>query len=461
MRKQKGLDPSVPSDWYTSMLPDWVLARDLIAGTAAMRAAGRLYLPPHPREPRDAYSERLAQAVLYPGFSQTLEALSAKPFQAPVSVNDDIPYLTLELLDNIDGCGGSFDNLARTWFKEALAKGFAHVLVDAPREGGNPYWLLLEPEQVFAARQEMRNGQATLVHLRFFNYAPVSNGYESTIETTIRELNLTEAGIVAIKVWAQDRRGRWHLKEEFDTSLPAIALSTFYAGTRHGFMCATPPLRDLAHLNVAHWQSDSDQRAIMRIARMPVLAVSGAIGEDDASGENEVVVGPHSFIKLPDPTSRAYYVEHSGAAIQAGRQELLDLEDRMAAFGMHFLRRKSGNVTATARALDEASLMSPLESMALSFKTALELALAHTAHMLGEADRPVPGAGGTVEINTSFAAFDLGETELDALIKARAINDISRLTYLRELKRRGVLADDFDAAIDRSELDAELPGATL
>jgi hypothetical protein len=35
------------------------------------------------------------------------------------------------------------------------------------------------------------------------------------------------------------------------------------------------PLRDLAYLNVKHWQSQSDQDTILHVARVPILALIG------------------------------------------------------------------------------------------------------------------------------------------------------------------------------------------
>jgi hypothetical protein len=43
-------------------------------------------------------------------------------------------------------------------------------------------------------------------------------------------------------------------------------------GTRLAFMMGISPLRDVAYLNVKHWQSQSDQDTILHVARVPILA---------------------------------------------------------------------------------------------------------------------------------------------------------------------------------------------
>src|SRR5690606_14578341 len=110
-------------------------------------------------------------------------------------------------------------------------------------------------------------------------------------------------------------------------------------------------------------------------SRFPILACSGASGEDS----DPVVVGPNKVLYNPDPQGRFYYVEHTGQAIAAGRTDLQDLEQQMASYGAEFLKRRPGNQTATARALDSAEASSDLQAMVGLFEDAVAHALDITA----------------------------------------------------------------------------------
>ena len=55
-----------------------------------------------------------------------------------------------------------------------------------------------------------------------------------------------------------------------------------------GFMTAHPPLMDLAWLNLAHWQSASDQRHILHVARVPIL-----FGRNLTLPEDGLALGPN------------------------------------------------------------------------------------------------------------------------------------------------------------------------
>jgi hypothetical protein len=68
-------------------------------------------------------------------------------------------------------------------------------------------------------------------------------------------------------------------------------------------MMGISPLRDLAYLNVKHWQSQSDQDTILHVARVPILAISAGtttrdhrrrrLGGEAADGGRTQVRGAH------------------------------------------------------------------------------------------------------------------------------------------------------------------------
>lgn len=240
----------------------------------------------------------------------------------------------------------------------------------------------------------------------------------------------------------------WQKVEDYTYDLDFIPLVTFYA-SRDGFMMCKPPLTDLVDLNIAHWQSSSDQRNILTVARFPMLALSGS-GSATGDETSNVTVGPFTYLFCPDPQGKFYYVEHNGNAIEAGRLDLQDLEALMSAYGAEFLKRKPGSQTATARALDSAEATSPLQDMALRFSDALNQALYFMGKWKKTEDLP------TLTITTEFGPETGDQNDLTALQAARTNRDISRKTLLEELKRRKVLSDEFDPDEDHVELENEV-----
>lgn len=464
MAKKDKNDPSVTSDAYDEMAPKWNMVESLLGGTLAMRAAGEKYLPRHPAETDEGYQNRLTRAVLLNAFEDAVGKLSGKPFSEPMKLNDDVPpEIVNTVVPDVDLQGNALDVFCRNWFREGLAKALCHVLVEFPKprerapdapprtladdraEGLRPYWVMIKPENVLFARAEIEDGREVLKHIRILECFTAQDGF---VEVQKHRIRVLEPGLV--QIWEPDRKPgpgaktTWNKTDEWVTGREDIPLVTFYAH-REDLMLGRPPLENLAHLNVAHWQSDADQRHCLTVARFPLLACSGASKDDS----DPIVVGPDKVLYNTDPAGRFYYVEHTGAAIAAGRNDLLDLQEQMAAYGAELLRKKPGTETATGRAIDSAESSSDLAAMAVVFEDAVAQALQKTAEWMNLPE------GGTVEVVKDYGPGEADAAGLTALHNARTTRNISRETYLDGLRLRGVLPDDFDAEEDAASLEKE------
>lgn len=464
VRREEERDPSVPSLWYPGMAERWMLVADVIGGTETMRAARERRLPQHPEETDDSWQRRLDQAVLFNVMRMTVETLAGYPFSEPIVLQPDVPQRIRDACEDIDLRGTHIDVFAKQWFIEALAKGFAHVLVDHPpvkpredgqprtladdkAEGLRPYWVLIRPEDLIGARGEIIDGREVLTHIRY-RQTVMSIGADGFTETAVEQIVVREPGTV--QVWTRQDEGQrvtWVPGTIEPVTLPGgraapITLVTLYTA-RDGFMACKPPLEDLAHLNVTHWQSYADQRNILSVARFPMLAASGV--EDDGG---VLAVGPNQMLMAEDPQARYYYVEHSGKAIEAGRVDLQDLEARMSAYGADFLKKRPTVYTATGRILDQNGIFSPLQMMTISARDAIETALDFTALWMGESE------GGSVKLNTEFAPHGYESADLAALESAWLEGLISDETYLGELQRRKTITPDLDLKKELAGVEA-------
>lgn len=454
---------ATPSSAYQRMLPRWQMIDALLGGTEAMRAAKEAYLPQYDAESNKNYENRLARATLFNMTEQTLNSLAGKPFEEPIVLGDDVPTQIEELLEDVDQQGNNLQAFARAWFREAWAKGFSHVLVEhaqpeaktgedgsaRPRtladdraDGLRPYWVNISPESVIAAYSQFLHGKEYLTHVRIVETSVEQSGWEEVSKVRVRVLEPGEW-----KLYAPREKGKadedWMVEDEGTTSLDYIPLVTFYTAKRTGLMECKPPLTDLAHLNVAHWQSGSDQRNVLTVSRFPILAGAGV------PADYQIKVGPNNFLTTEAAEGKWYYVEHTGAAIAAGQTDLESLENQMASYGAEFLRKKTGNETATGRALDSAEAVSYLGATVMDFQDAVELALQYTADWLGMED------GGSVVINHDLGISEGDAAQLDALLKMRAQRDISRKTLLNSMRDRKVLPEDFDEEKDAADLEEE------
>jgi hypothetical protein len=453
---------ATPSMAWERMAVKWKLIDTVLGGTAAMRKAGRERLPPHPYETDEAYRERLSRATLKNYTSRTLENLTSKAFRDPPLLGSTFPQPLVDLAADIDGEYTGFVVFARAWFNKALARGFAHALIDFSRtettggtprtraddlrEGVRPFWSIVDPLDVLFMRTEKVGGVTQVVEMRVYECDIVQDGrWGEAVRERIRVLYPDHFDVYERR--EVEGKNTWVIVDSGVMGLGYVPIVTFYIDRKSLCECK-PPLEDLAHINVEHFQSASDQRNILTVSRFPILAASGANNADASAPP--LVIGPNRWLTLADPQGRIYYVEHAGHAIEAGRKDLEDLEDQMASYGSEFLRKRPGAASATGRTLDSAEAIAPLTAWGIDFKECMERAWGMTADWLN-----ISRDGIDVEFKIK-PDVTVGEAkELDALDKARERRDISRVAYLKELQRRDILAPEYDSSTDQVLIDAE------
>lgn len=463
---------ATPMQSHARMATKWRLLATTMAGTEAMRKAGEEFLPRHPYESEDAYSRRRKRAVFDNYVRRTHEALVGKAFRKVPKFKEDVPEPIVKMAEDMDLAGSAMHVVARNWFGKAVEKGFSLLLVDAveptpvpegktrtkaddEREGIRPFWRVVDAEDLLFATYEVVGGKLQFTEARIYEPTVVPDGWGEKLVERIRVLTPGAFELYERrKARGAGQKDRWVKVGDGAMGVDYIPLVPFYAvASKDGPFEATPCLEGLAHLNVKHFQSSSDQQNALTTARFPILAGSG-VGHLDAQGSNLTIeVGPNKALLTSQPEGRFYFVEHSGAAISAGQDDLESLEEKMASFGAEYLRKKVGEVSATGRALDSSEAISQLQSWGLDFKDAIELALKYTADWLSLGE----DEGGSVEYAIASDVEGGDAAQLSTLDAARARGDISRKAWVAEMKRRAVLGEDYDEAKDREEIDDEPP----
>ena len=457
-----GADPFLtvnqPTKAFEELNKVWNKTRSLMGGTEAMRDQEEKYLPREPAETRKSYENRLARSVLFNAYRETIETSTGRPFSKPIQF-ENFGSRFLELNENIDLQGNNIDVFARNWFKTALAHSNAYVIIDYPKRpdiegradeppsledervlGLRPYWRIVEPYRVIGWRAVIVGGVVIPIQIRIREKADVFVGLFDTIE--VERVRVLEPG--SFQLYQKDpTSGRWGLEDSgvfLDAQgkqLDFIPIVNFVIGEEIGFMQARPKFEDLADLNILHWQSQSDQQNILHVARVPILFGSGFHDEDD------IEIGSSRWIKGPEG-SDLKYVEHSGAAIEAGRQSIEDLENQMRIMGAEILVRDPAKVTATQKVLDTDEALSDLENGVVRFEDAMAQAYDLTNRWLGDS----PDAVGEIDIFKDFGISAQAFEETQILLQTRLAKQITQETFLMELKRRGLIGDDVDVPVE-------------
>lgn len=431
----------------------------LLGGTAAMRAAGEKYMPRWPGEDQESHKTRLAVATLFPAYQRTVEVLGSKPFSKPVTFGDDVPQKLRGWCQDVDRKGSNLHAFLSAICDEALGYGFSGILVDYPptrdendqplyvtkaaedAAGVRPYFVQIHPRNILGWRKD----GAGLSQLRLLETESVPDGEFGTKD--IEQVRVLGRG--TWQIWRKSEsagKEAWIVHAQGSTTLKGIPFVPVNA--KHpGSMAACPPLLELAYANVEHWQSKSDQQNILHVARVPIL-----FGK--MLGEAVITVGAGSAVKGEAPDSDLKFVEHSGAAIEAGRQSILDLEDRMRQAGAELLVIKPGNITESQTLADNEQGACALQKVAENIEDAADQALQLMAEWVSEAE------GGHITIYKDFGAATLAEASAELLLKANQAGKLSDESLHEELQRRGIVKPDttWDAEKERIDSQGPAPG---
>src|SRR5262249_43981635 len=152
--------------------------------------------------------------------------------------------------------------------KVTRADGAPATVADEQAAGNRPYLVHVKAENLIGWKSETVNGAERLTQVRIKECVLEPDGEFG--EKEVEQIRVLEPGRWRIfrKAMSGADAGKWvSFREGVSSVTDKITLATVYIN-RTAFMCGEPPLEDLADLNVAHWQSSSDQRNILHVARV-------------------------------------------------------------------------------------------------------------------------------------------------------------------------------------------------
>lgn len=439
----------------------WPIIDALKGGTDAMRKAGKKYLPKRRMEEETDYEQRLETATLYPAFVDTVDSMVGRVFTKPIKIDESLPADIMGFLSDVDTEDRNLHTFARDWMDDAVSYGISHVLVDMPKNeaktkadekalGVRPYASLVKHDQIIGFKSAKIDGNVVLTQVRIVESVTEDDGlYGSVVVQQIRVLN-----IGSYEVHRKPEGGGWVMVEQGVTTLDIIPLVTLYAN-RTGFMLAAPPLLQLAHLNVKHWQRRSSADSLIDTVEVPILASIGVTPKYDDDGKEipGVIIGAKSGIELPQG-AEIKYVEHTGAAIGAGRQNLIDLQEEMRAAGGQLLRADTSVMTAAQANTENVKEISRLGMIAQNLEDGLDQVVWLMAKWKGQELKH-----GNIQVSVNLDPDHTPVESINALINLHNAGVLSKQGLFNEAKRRGLISDDVTWESEQKQIEQSGPEA--
>jgi hypothetical protein len=455
---QPGDLPSTVSEAAERQQPAVTLLRDVVAGPERIRDAGSAYLPQAPGEDPKNYRARLLRSVFANFTGRTLEGLVGQVFRVDPLLSDDVPATIQTQWENIDLAGTHGDVFLRALFQDALTAGHTGILVEYPKTEGTqdhaaersgavrPYWVPIKKEDILSWRTAVINGQTVLTQLVLKECTMVPAGRFGEKEQTRYRVFTREHGVVAFELLeiADDKKTVIQVDAGTYPTQEEIPFAEIVTSGRQSILDSKPPLLDLAYLNLAHYQTDSDHKTSIYKTCVPVYVETGVQAE-----EGELTIGPNTARQFPNENAKAFYVSHDGAALAEVRAALDKMEAQMGALGLAMLTPQKQNAeTATAHRQDKGTEDSSLAVSARGLQDGVERALGFHARYLKEA------TGGSVTINRDFDQATMQADMLGAWSTAVSTAGIPARFMVADMQRGKLIPPEEDAELIADEIAA-------
>lgn len=472
---QRRVDPDAPHEpsvAWQEMAQDWLVVRDLLGGTRGMRMAGERYLPKMPAEREDEYLERLSQSFLHDVLQDAIDEMVSRPFEKPVTFTGTVPDWVEDLAEDVDGRGTTIQAFAKSLFEAGVTWGVAHAAVDvvgAPDgfdgfggEDGSP----VLAGDFGDARPRMRvvPGPNMLSWRRDLGARSLPVREVTFYERVVDDKDVKEL----LHVWSTEQfdelirdvqrsggknGGFVPASGSFRNFAGRLPISTFQT-KRTGEFTSRPPFMDVAWIAVDLWQTYSDHRNILHVARVPILMrkgfTSGAAGQSNQK-RNRFVAGTRRLNDTSNTEADMRWVELQGGSIPASERHIQGLLDSVKERIARPLQSKP-NVTATGEVSRDSKVRCELHSWIEDCEWAIWKAFQIASKVVPGRDLPEDFG---VVIWKEFDLRDRSTTELTGLRQDRDRGDISRKAFLAEVVRRSVLPETYDAEADKVEIDKE------
>ena len=431
-------DPN--ASWYAQE-PHWVLIEDLLGGTYGIRRKHRRYLPQEPRELDESYDNRLARSVVPPYYQRLERMLAGMLTRKPVKLQDVSDAIREQLFD-VDMQGNDLNVWTYETARKLVRYGHIGCLVDAPSNGGRPYWCTYTPRQILGYRTEQQDGAQRLIQLRLQETVLEVDPDSKYGEKQIDQIRVLTPG--EYQIHQRQDNGEYKVVDEGTTSLAEIPFSVAYSN-RVGFLESRPPLEDIAELNLKSYQVQSDLDNQLHISAVPMLALFGF-----PSSAEEVSAGPGEALAFP-ADGRAEYIEPQGRSFDFQFKRLEQIALQINELGLSaVLGQKLSAETAASKMIDRSQGDSTMMVIAQNVQDMIDNCLRFHAQFMGQQE-----AAGSCTVNRDFIGARLDPADVNALLQLYTAGTITKETLLQQLADGEVLGDDFDV---QEEIDATANG---
>jgi len=439
---------------YQLFYERWVKVRTVLEGEEAIKEAGSTFLPALSGQDPKSYANYLNRGSFYNATSRTVVGLHGAIMRRPAIVK--APARLKPFLLRMTSDGQSLNSVVSTVVDELLGPGFYGIYVDVSTDlqgTPRPYLSLYDCLSIYRCTTRMVGDQEKidLLVLKEEKEEKVAgDSYETEIVEYFKEIFLDDDNLVVVRQYKMgesegENKGKWvpvPFDEEGTLELRPTKAGgkrldeipfVFFGATRNSPIPSKPPLMDLVNLNIKHWQVSTDYWHGIHVCALPTPYAIGF------PTETQFHLGPEKCLVTDNPSGSCGYMEFTGQGMRAVLDSLQELKKDMAVVGARLLLEtpKAGVEAAETVRLHSSADTATLTSIANNTEEGFKKVLQFACMYINEANAEID-----FDVNRDFISAKMSAQDLIALVQAVQSGEISRDTFIYNLKMGELLPPD-------------------
>lgn len=447
---------------YNAQMEDWQTSRDFVAGSKAVKHAGAKYLPQLSGQDLKEYESYKKRALFYNAVGRTIQGLMGAIYRKPAIVEPPFEYVEKKAMEVT---------------REVFSVGRVGVLVDLPKDGGDPYMVIYKCEQVinwaYIKQGDVKTLSQVVLEEPYSEYDkvafkhtdkkryrvlelefPVTDGSEDQddlgepryVQIVYEQVEKTTLGTTT-----QTPQVEWIEKSRVYPEMLGAWMDfipfKFFNAVDDDPDPQRPPMMDLIEVNISHYHSSADLEHGRHFTALPTAWVAGF------DAQTSLKIGSATAWVTENVSAKAGFLEFTGQGLRALETALESKERLMAILGARLFESSKDGVEAaesirlrqsadTATASHVARIVS--SGIQTCYQWMLDFSLA------------TQGSEAFVSINTDLLDTAMSAQDMSALVTAWQSGAISMETLLWNLKQGEILPPEreFDEEVTLIEQDA-------
>lgn len=450
------------SQYYTKWKKQWEMIRDILEGEETIKTKGQAYLPILSGQTPKEYEAYVNRGSFFNATARTIQGLTGAVIRKETKIEADTKII--DILEDVTINNDSIHEVIRSTVEEIMSYGYYGYLVDMP-EGEQvepiPYLACYTCFDIINLQTRKMGGEDILIMIALMEKVQKQSPDDPfTIinEDIIRVLLIDEDGVYKQrkykKVESDTKKEEWIQDgEDIIPSLRGKPLNripfVFINAIDNDPIPVKPPMIDLVHLNIKHWQVNCDYYHGLHYCAIPTPWAAGfKVGD-------ELYIGAQKAWISDDPQAKCGFLEFTGAGLTAIEKAIDKLENQMAVMGARLLedQKKAAEAAETVK-LRSSGDTATLSTIVGSVERAVETVIKIIADWVSST--------GTVRVvmNREYVSATLEPQKITALLQAVQAGQMSQDTFLYNLQSAEILPPDRSIDDEKALIKIEEPKIT-